>query len=438
MIINRKIYELLLIFFCLLFEYKKYFWFYKIYYENKKNKITIAIFANSLKNGGAERQTSLLLYYFNKLKFFNLFLFTLKEKEKNEYIIDDNVKRIVIKNNLVQILKENYIDIFIYQIYSIKEIQQLNNLSKTKTIFIDRSCFLFWIYSNSYYILNSIYKTYKHCKYIISLVPFENDYLFKKWGINSILMNDFITYGYNSIKPSDLSSTTILMIGRGDDPYKRFELGIKAMSHIINEIPECEMKIISKIDSNNLKDLVQKLNLNKNIKFVGYFSDPSFFFKNASLHLFPSLAEAFPNILCETLIYGIPNILTGLDYVSMAKGGTVIIYDDSPISIAKIAIKILKNKRYRKKLGKEARYNMKKFKNDLLLEKWVKLILSIYKGESFYEELRNSYFKLSEEESLKIINNQIKLLKSRKKEFQNITINDIENFTFTKNIVFKM
>ena len=150
------------------------------------------------------------------------------------------------------------------------------------------------------------------------------------------------------------------------------------------------------------------------------------------------MAEAFPSVLSETLIYGIPNILAGLDYVSAAKGGTVIIYDDSPISIAKIAIKILKNKRYRKKLGKEARYNMKKFKNNLLFEKWIKLILSIYKGESFYEELRNSYFKLSEEESLKIINNQIKLLKLRKKKFQNITINDIENLTFIKNIDKKM
>ena len=175
MIINRKVEALLLIVFCLLCEYKNYFWFYKIYYENKNNKITIAIFANSLKNGGAERQTSLLFYYFNKLKIFNLFLFTKKEKEKNEYIVDDNVKRIVIKNNLVQILKENYIDILIYQFYFAKEIEQLNNLSKTKTIFIDRSCFLFWIYSNSYNILNSIYKAYKDCKYLISVVPVEND-----------------------------------------------------------------------------------------------------------------------------------------------------------------------------------------------------------------------------------------------------------------------
>ena len=50
-----------------------------------------------------------------------------------------------------------------------------------------------------------------------------------------------------------------------------------------------------------------------------------------NLHLFPTLVEAFPNILSETLSYGIPNILCGLDYVSTSKGGTIIIYDDSPI-----------------------------------------------------------------------------------------------------------
>ena len=46
-------------------------------------------------------------------------------------------------------------------------------------------------------------------------------------------------------------------------------------------------------------------------------------------------------------------------------------FHDSSISIAKIAIKILQNKRYRKKLGKEARNSMKKYKNNLLLEKWI-------------------------------------------------------------------
>ena len=155
-------------------------------------------------------------------------------------------------------------------------------------------------------------------------------------------MNNFIPYEFNSIIPSDLTSKTILMIGRGDDKIKRFDLGIKAMKYIIRNITECKMKIISKVNRiKNLYKLVYELNLQNNIKFVGNTLNPEKFYINASLHIFPTLAEAFPNVLSKTLSYGIPNILVGLDYVSASKEGTVIIYDDSPLSKAKLAIKIL-------------------------------------------------------------------------------------------------
>ena len=435
MFIKTNIKLLLLITFYILCEYKIFVWHYYINLKKIKKKIKVAIFSSSIKNGGIERQTSLMVNYFNKVNIFDLYLFTKKDKEKNEYNLDKNIKRKVIKNNLIQILMQNDIDILIYQFYKYIEINQLNNMNKIKLIVINHSCFLYWMYCRRYYFFKTVYKAYRHCKYLISLIPFEHNYLFKKWGINSILMNNFVAYDYKTIKPSDLSSKTILMIGRGSDPIKRFELGINAMEHIIKEIPESEMKIISMTTHiQNLKKLIKRLNLSKNIKFVGYLSDASIYYKNASLHLFPTLAEAFPCILSETLIYGIPNILTGLDYVSTSKGGTVIIYDDSSISLAKEAIKILRNKRYRKKLGKEARNNMKRFRNDLLLEKWVKIILEIYNGKNIYEIKNNKDIKLSKDESLKIIENQIKLLKLRNKKFKNITINNIENISFMENI----
>ena len=162
------------------------------------------------------------------------------------------------------------------------------------------------------------------------------------------------------------------MIGRANDRLKRFELGIQAMVYIMKEVPSCEMKIITDLkDTNYLQILIKNLNLERNIKFIGFTSIVELYFKNTSLHIFPSISECFPMVLCETKIYGIPNILIGIDYVNMAKKGTVILYDDSPKSIAKEAIKILKNENYRRKLGKEARNSMKKFKNKLLLIKKV-------------------------------------------------------------------
>ena len=180
--------------------------------------------------------------------------------------------------------------------------------------------------------------------------------------------------------------------------------------------------------------MIKELNLDNYIEFVGYTSNPEKYFKKASLHLFPTLVESFGNVLTETLSYGIPNILIGLDYVSASnKGGTVIIYDDSPISLANIVIKVLQNDTYLKNLGKEARKSMKIFRNDLLLKRWVKLIESIYKGTEYYNNIRNQDKKLNSNDSRKIIENQLILLRKRKKEYTNITINDIENFTFIQN-----
>lgn len=406
------------------------------FYKNSLvKKISIGIVSKSIKNGGIERAASLILYYFNKVKIFKLFLFTLDEKQDNEYFIDSNIERIVFKNNLIEFIEKKKIDILLYQLYNYKEINLLNKIKNVKLVLINNSCFLFWIYTNGFFFYKTYYEAYKNSQYTISLVPFENDYLFKKWGINSILIKNFIQYEYDEVIPSDLSSDIILMIGRGDDKYKRFDLGIKAMKLIVNDIPLSEMKLISNLNGLFfLQKLVKDLKIENNIKFVGYISNPSTYFRNASLHLFPTVCESFGNVLTETKIFGIPNILVGLDYVAASKGGTVIIYDDSPISIAKIAIKILKNKRYKKKLGRAARNSMKKFNNRLILKRWIKIILSIYNGKEDYEKLRNKDKKITDKEAMNLIENQINLLKYRNIKYMNLTLKDIENLTFMQNL----
>jgi hypothetical protein len=218
-------------------------------FNNKiKYKIRIAIYAYTLKNGGRARVTSLLLNYFNKIKIFNLYLFTKKYKEDNEYLIPNNIKRIHITNNLIHEIKKFKIDILIYQLSFSNEIKLLNNLVNVKVLFYQHLGIFDWIYGN-YSIFKSLYREYINSKYVINIIPFENDYLFKKWGINSILMNNFITYNFNKIIPSNLFSDRILMIGRGNAKKKRFKIGIQAFEYLVQEIPKCELLIISDLDN---------------------------------------------------------------------------------------------------------------------------------------------------------------------------------------------
>ena len=421
------------------YEINTYYFKLKIYFnftfENKIiNKIRIAIYTYNLKNGGIQRISSLLVNYLYKIKIFNLYLFSQNVKENNEYNIPNKIKRILIRKprfiSIFKELKKKKIDILLFQFPNVYGIEKLNKLKDTKIIYFQHYSLFYWIYNN-YTFFNSLYKSYQSSKYIVSLIPIENDYLFQKWGIKSILMNNFITFEYNSVIISELSEKTILMIGRSNDRIKRLELGIQSMEYITKRINHCEMKIISNITNNYfLKLLVDDLNLENNIKFVGYSSSPEIYFKNSSLHIFSTISESFGLVLSETKIYGIPSILLGLDYVSISNGGTSIIYDDKPESISKIAMKILLNEKYKKKLGIEARISIRKFKNELLLNKWVNLLLSVYNGDKYYKALTENEKKISETKALNILKNQIMLLKMRNPKFKDITENNINNFSF--------
>ena len=287
-----------------------------------------------------------------RLNIFNLFLFTKIDKENNEYKLPDKLKRVTIRKNLIKHIKRNKIKILIYQLSIHEEIKILNHLGNIKVIFYQHLGIFDWIYGN-YTIFKNIYRDYKDSKYVVNIIPYENDYLFQKWGIRSILMDNFMTYEFIKVIPSNLFSKIILMIGRGDAKKKRFEKGIQAMEYINQEIPETKMFIISDLKGIfRHQSLITNNNLTDKIFFKGYTASPEIYYKNASLNLFPSISEAFPLVICEAKLYGIPNILLGLDYTTVSEGGNYIIYDETSESLASIAIKLLINKLNRTKLPK--------------------------------------------------------------------------------------
>jgi len=434
-IAQKKLYFIILL--ILLFFKNNVFDFnyYKNQYNNfkdnniiEKNKnIKVAYYLTSIKFGGIARTITLLINYLSKINIFEHYLIIKSKKLKGEYIIPKKTKRISLfeKNiTLFDVLEQEKIDILIYNFFNNDEIEKLNALNSTQVIYYNHSSFLLWIYKYIFNYQKSIYYAYKKSKYVLSLIPLENFYLFEKWGIKSILINNLATYNIDLIVPSNLDTKNIIMVGRAYDPIKRYDLGIKAMKYIVNEIPDSKMYIISNIYQKYI-ELIKNLNLEKNVFFSGFTKNPEIFYKNASLHIMPSLSETYPMALSEAKIFGIPTILCGLDYLALAKGGTVIIYDDNPHTIAIEAIKILKNYEYRKMLGKQARENMKKHKNQLIIKKWVKILLSVYKRDNKIYTITESEQdeKISENEAKKILNNQLKLLKKRIPFFKNISYN---------------
>lgn len=406
-------------------------------YSQIRNKIRLGIYSYCIINGGRARITSMLINYFYQVKMFKIYLFTSIDKQNNEYKIPKDIKRTRIKTDLIKKLIKNKIEILIYELDDINEIKILNKIISIKVIFYQHSSNFDWIYANFSKFI-SIYKELKNSKYFITIVPFENNYLFPKWGINSILMDNFMTYQYDSVIPSNLNSKIILMIGRGQAKKKRFHLGIKSMEYLATQNIKYKMKIISDLTNiGNLQNLMNNLNLNSYIQFVGFNINPEMFFRNSSLNIFPSISEAFPMVIIETKIFGIPSILCGIDYIAISNGGTVSIYDDTPETLAKGALKIMNNKNYNKKLGKIARKTMKKFNNENLKSIWIELILSIYNGYHYFQLFREKLNKkvLSKKDIFNIFYYQIKLLKMRNYiTFNNISTQNYENLVYMESL----
>ena len=414
-------YKIILIFLC-------YLILTEVHEEIKPVKIKVAFYYRKMNYGGVERVLSLLLNLLSNEKTLSMYLITHEGISENEYPTPKNIHRICLsdqKINLFQAIRREHIDIIIYNSYEIDKITKLNNLKKTKVIAYDHSSYFLWLFLGQLNIENTMYITYKKCNCVISLIPLENDYLLKRWGINSVFIDNPFTFDYDSVTPSNLSQHNIVMIGRSDQK-KRYEIGINAMKSIITEAPDSKMYIIA--DSNEkLEELIKSLNLEKSVKFTGFQKNIEIYLKNASLHIFPSITEAYPMVLGEVKIYGIPTILCGLDFLALAKGGTIIIYDDNAETVAKEAIKILKNETYRKILGKEARKSLENKNNNSIARRWIKLLYSLYyEDDKAFQEL--SAGGLSEEEAEHILKNQLKLLKMRFPKFENITLDQLKNY----------
>ena len=144
----------------------------------KTELIKVGYYCNSLKNGGVERVMSILINYLSKEKIFTHYLITKQNELEGEYSIPQNIVRISLfdkRISLIEVIKENHIDILIYNFYNKKEIEELNKLNTTKIIYYDHSSYFLWIYQNKYHFNDSVYCEYQKCNYIISLIPFEND-----------------------------------------------------------------------------------------------------------------------------------------------------------------------------------------------------------------------------------------------------------------------
>ena len=151
------------------------------------------------------------------------------------------------------------------------------------------------------------------------------------------------------IKPAKEKSD-VIFVGRLIS-YKNIDILIKSIKLIKEKNPEIKSLIIGDgPEKKNLEALTQKLNLEKNIKFLGFLEnddDVYALMKSSKVFVLPSTREGFGIVVIEANACGIPVITVNhkdnaaRDLIEEGKNGFVCQLDEN--EIAKKIIRILKN-----------------------------------------------------------------------------------------------
>lgn len=124
---------------------------------------------------------------------------------------------------------------------------------------------------------------------------------------------------------------------------KGFDVLINSFNLFLKDYPNYLLYIIgSGIEYNNLKQLIQELNLNNKVILLGIINNPKIYFYNSKACIMPSIFEGFPNTLLEMMECN-NNIVSTLSTNSISKiNGIYLCQPNSVIDLKNAIVNCIK------------------------------------------------------------------------------------------------
>ena len=377
--------------------------------KEKYSKKSILVFVSQLCNGGAERVAANLSDELSKK--YKVILVTYTLPTKNDYSC--SVKRIIVDEKKSRFFKYNYV------IRNLKKIKKkyhithsisfcskanyLNVMSRVndKTIISIRSYLKYSEVDQQYYRLNKVAGKYCDEEVVVSSQLIEeqiNEYNSSKDKIKVI--HNFVDKEKidKCLKEKNnviLSKNTIINVGRLSNQKGQKYL-IRAMSFVVKKVPDAELIILGKGElEEELKKEINALHLEKNVKLLGYKSNPYIYMKQASCFVLSSFFEGMPNVILEAMYIGLPIIscdcISGVREVLAPKTGincrnmnkskeeygilVPIMKEDKAVNyLADAIVEMLQDKELNDYYRKQSRKRIKDFLKEKKMKEWVNIV----------------------------------------------------------------
>ena len=167
---------------------------------------------------------------------------------------------------------------------------------------------------------------------------------------------------------------------------KGVDILISAIPIIKKSIPDVCLNIAGAgKEETNLKNLVKELNIEENVKFLGFITEEEkySYYKSIDIFVLPSLFEPFGLVLLEAMSCGKPVVASnvgGVPYIA-EDGKTGLLFESENVKdLAEKVIMLLRDEELREKMGKAGRERAKEFTWEKVAERTVEVYKEIIKS----------------------------------------------------------
>lgn len=184
--------------------------------------------------------------------------------------------------------------------------------------------------------------------------------------------------------PNEMMNTPQRILNVGRLSYQKNQIFlIRSFALIASKNPNWHLTLVGEGEyRKNIEKLIDEKGLNNRINLIGAVKDVKYWYQNSSFFVFPSLWEGFPNALVEAFCEGLPAIglssTSGVNQLINNKRNGFLVKPQE-IAFASAMQKMIDNKLFRMKAGRNASISVKNYKPDKIFNQWENLFLELSK-----------------------------------------------------------
>jgi glycosyltransferase involved in cell wall biosynthesis len=209
---------------------------------------------------------------------------------------------------------------------------------------------------------------------------------------NVISLPNPSTFDPAQISPPTHQTKNVLWVGRWARWAKRPDLAIRIFAKVLEKVPDARLIMLGEHYNGRYHleclRLVNELGISHAVEILGFTKHMAPHYASGAVLLSTSRIEGCPMVAIEAKAHGIPVVSSPMPWVEVLQAGCIQAPKGDADSMADALIDLLQNPEKRRRLGEEARRDIREnFSDDVIFARYDALIQAVLNGPSAVAKL---------------------------------------------------